>query len=875
MKRYLRSVAIILGLVAAFGCSGDSPKPRAVPTPPADTWTVVVSASPSQALVNQVVVATATVQRNGSDAPDGTTVEFLSSTGAVFANGSTQAQVATSGGRAQILHSSADAGTYIVQAQIAAVVSQTQVTYREPDTPDVLQLLSVVPGAGSLDGGEQVTITATGIQTPVEVYFEVTQDGGDVGTFQAEVISVDTGLSATSTAAEASLATGSITVMTPAITGADPAKEGLADVRVESGVGTANQESATLNDIFRFLATTSDPEIYVLVPSSGSASGGEQVSVIGRNFIAPVQVTFGGLPADEAVLSGDGTQISVTTPQYSASPLNEDTAVDVVVRSEAGTSREKTATKTNGFVFLADQPTPAISAISPTGGPLDGGTRVSIFGTGFDFPAQVFFGELEAQVVNVDRNQIVCVAPDYSAVPNVNPPEIVDVQVVNVGSGLTSTLQGAYTYGENLFISGNTPTEGELGTLITIYGSGFVDPLIVDFGDIRLDVIAVSGNELVVRIPTTIQPDCEEITNSFTVTLIDSALSVDGGTFTILGNQPTVLSVDPLTFSSLSDGDNVTPTEATISGLRFLPGATVEFSGPLAPAYVLPSGDVTYVDENTIDVNVPAPNDFGLIWDTAQCVTGTGLTGVRDIATPVNVGVTNYPGACTDTLTAAVVFEPETSDCVVAPGISVAPMLFPDTDAAGVITANPVSPVTISITNTGAGTLDITSMSTVGRFFFDAGCSNQALGALSIAPFGFDSSRTVYFCPDVDNAQTYGGILSIVSNAPGSPTLINLSGIELSPQILVNPLALNFPPGGSVLNITISNAAGTSPLTWNAVSPLPGSFTLGAINSPIAAGGSTQLAVTYTGTPGGPVNLPITHDDTTQATPINVSLTGN
>ncbi|MCP4898748.1 MAG: hypothetical protein GY906_17395 [bacterium] len=889
MKSYLHFI-LILGLVFFSACSGNSPTPSAVPTAATDTWTVTLDLSSTQPLVNQVIVATATVQRNGSAAPDGTTVEFLSTVGGVFVNGTTQAQVTTSGGRAAIQYAAAEAGAYTIQARAHAQTAQRTVNYRNPNTPDTLQIISVTPGSGSLDGGEQVTISALGISTPVEVYFDVTQQGTAVGSFQAAIISVNTGLSAATTETSASAAVGSITLLTPQITGADTALEGLADVRVIAGVGTGGQEEAVSAGSFRFLPTTSDPEIYVLVPSFGSSGGGEQVSILGRNFLAPVQVTFGGLAANEIVLAGDGTQIAVMTPQYSATPLTVDTPVDVVVISEAGTSREKTATKTSGFVFEADTPTPVITAISPTAGPLDGGTRVTIFGSGFDFPAQVFFGELEALVINVEKSQIIVETPDYSAVTETEPPIVVDVRVVNVESGLSATLSGSFTYGENLFISGNTPVRGDFGELVTIYGSGFTDPLqvffAIDGGEqvVVLDVIAVSGNQIVVRIPEW-TAYCETFDGLFRVRLLDSNVEAEGGVFKLFGNNPILISVNPLTYQSLSDGDAVTPSTATLFGQRFLDGATVSFSGPLAPQYVLPSGDIEFVDETTINVlNVPAPNDFGLQWQTAQCVTDLGLTGVRDIATPVDVSVTNYPGGCTSTLPSAVVFEPENSDCVVAPLLSVTLPTLPDADSSGVLAPYPSTEI-LTVSNNGAGTLDVSAMNLVGQFYFDNACSQQASGAFTVAPFDADT-RNVYFCPNQDDARTYTGALTVISNDASSPWQGTPTGTEVSPLITVSPTALNFVGANDQQTATITNAfgaqIGTSPLNWSAVITGANSAEFSfvtASNGTVLPLALFDLILEYTGNNApASATLEITHDaqDTVlMPNPIIVTLTGN
>jgi hypothetical protein len=96
-----------------------------------------------------------------------------------------------------------------------------------------------------------------------------------------------------------------------------------------------------------------------------------------------------------------------------------------------------------------------------------------------------------------DNDVITCLSPDYSHQGGV-PPVTVDVTVTNMTSGRTSNAR-QFIYGETLFISGNSPTEGRLGDQVVIYGAGFEDPLQVFFGADELDVQSVSGTEILVR----------------------------------------------------------------------------------------------------------------------------------------------------------------------------------------------------------------------------------------------------------------------------------------------------------------------------------------------------------------------------------------
>ena len=546
MKRFIPFVAL-LAVVALAGCSGDSPSAPPTPTVVPDTWSIT-SLTPSNAApyVNTVILVDAVVTKNGSPAPDGTSVTF-EATGGAFSSGGTEASVLTTDGTASVAFLADTEGTYVIRAQVGGVSRQISVPFQDRAVTDALQLYDVTPRRGSYAGGEQVIITGKGILAPVEVYFDLN------GTpYQAIVAGVNESVPAS--------ADGQITVVTPAFTGANNSIQQSADVRVIANAGTGSSESATLSDAF-VLLPGGGPQIFGVSPNSGRSSGGEIVSILGQNFgsvVSDLSVSF--TDDDGAVrlanvlsVAPDGTQIQVETPQFSTLPLTEDRPQDVTVSTiDGGTSLA------DSFIVLADNPTPLIASISPTAGPLDGGTLVTIFGSGFQAPMQVFFGELAATDVNVfddtspaNQDRITCVSPDYSQQGDV-PPVAVEVRVVNINTGNQDGFS-SFTYGDALYISGNTPVEGGPGSLLIIYGSGFEDPLQVDLlcsdgcgVEFRLEVNSVSGTEIVARIPTNTPVVCDNLDVDIQVTLLESNLSTIGGEFRYLGSTPRVYSVSPV-----------------------------------------------------------------------------------------------------------------------------------------------------------------------------------------------------------------------------------------------------------------------------------------------------------------------------------------
>jgi len=685
MKRFIPYIAL-LALVAMVGCSADSPRANPAPTVVPEAWSITsLDASNTAPFVGTVILVEATVTVNGSPAPDDTAITFEASGGA-FGNGTTEASVLSEDGTASVAFLSQAEGSFAIRARVRSASREVVVVYQDRASTDALQLMSVDPRRGSYAGGDQVVITGKGIQTPVDVFFDL-----DGFAYQAIIVGVNP--------SEPLSADGTVTVITPAFTGTDTGIQQTADVRVNTNAGTGSQETDTLPDAF-VLLPGGGPQIYGLSPSSGRSSGGEMVNVLGQGFgsvASDLSVSFAdpeGVVKLGTVMavSPDGTQIQVETPRFSTLPLEEDEAQDVTVATLDGVVSLEDA-----FIVLADEPTPDIASFSPIAGPLDGGTLVTIFGSGFQVPVQVTFGGLTALDVNVfndttpaDNDRITCVSPDYSQRQEV-PPIAVDIQVTNVTSGNSDSF-GSFTYGDPLYITGNSPSEGGLGDLVIIYGSGFEDPLQVFLAGELMEVISVSGTELVIKIPDDLATQCAGVSGAFKVVLLESGLEADGGNFEIIGNSPTVLSVSPIIIPEAALG---TPAaDISVTGSDFSEEVLVRVG-----QYTSPSGDVDRISSTLIEVeDLPGIDQLGIQFATSGCTVDCAFDplcsavvpapGERDTSTSVAVAVTNFPGACTDVLNGAMVIEPTASSCTpTAPIITTSPtplggaFNYPDTEA--------------------------------------------------------------------------------------------------------------------------------------------------------------------------------------------------
>jgi hypothetical protein len=173
------------------------------------------------------------------------------------------------------------------------------------------------------------------------------------------------------------------------------------------------------------------PDVTALTPNSGPVAGGTSVTVTGSGFLPGAAVQFGTDPSP-AVVVASPTSLTATAPPGSAG------AVDVHVVNPD--SQSSPANPGDVFTYLAAPPT--VTAVTPSAGPTNGGSTVTLVGTGFLTGAQVFFGaDAGFQVVVVSGSTITALDP-------VGIPGVVDVTVVNPDGQTSAVVPAAeqFTY---------------------------------------------------------------------------------------------------------------------------------------------------------------------------------------------------------------------------------------------------------------------------------------------------------------------------------------------------------------------------------------------------------------------------------------------
>lgn len=111
------------------------------------------------------------------------------------------------------------------------------------------------------------------------------------------------------------------------------------------------------------------PTVTKLSANKGEAAGGTQVTISGSGFVGVDAVRFGSVPAAGFTVGSAGSITAIAPPGTTGS-------VNVTVTTKNGTSAASTKN-----VFKYGSPT--VTAVSPSSGPRDGGTVVTVTGSGF------------------------------------------------------------------------------------------------------------------------------------------------------------------------------------------------------------------------------------------------------------------------------------------------------------------------------------------------------------------------------------------------------------------------------------------------------------------------------------------------------------
>jgi hypothetical protein len=461
----------LIALLALFaGCKGESPT-----APPPITGTsgngsgstggtqppvgasIALTVSTAAPFTGSISTITATVTQNNVAVPNGTAVEFATtSLNANFtdtADNPTTLIRTTTAGVAKATVTSSVAGPVVVTVTVNNVTKSITLNFKDPDIPQppgstTPTISSISPVTGLPTGNQTVVITGTNFRVPVHVIF-------DPGNGLAPKEGFVTNVNAAQT---------QITVTTPAFD-LGVAQQVVANITVIVEAGTPTEQRVTKTAAFTITAPVLTPVIRALNPTSGPIDGGTAVTITGDAFEAPLQVFFGSAQAQ--VINVQFHTIQVITPTArDTNPSGSGTVTGPVEVKVLNVNSGKSGTLAAGFRYTAKM---QITAISPTFGSALGGTDVLIDGIGFTSPVTVDVGGVRASVISVSGTEI-RVRTGATGTPCAGSSG--PVVVTNVDNGDTDTSKSTFSYiGVPAIIASVSPTSAQnptVGSTLTL-----------------------------------------------------------------------------------------------------------------------------------------------------------------------------------------------------------------------------------------------------------------------------------------------------------------------------------------------------------------------------------------------------------------------
>ncbi len=668
---------------------------------------------------------------------------------------------------------------------------------------------NISPSAGPTTGGTTVTITGTNLMGVSAVKF------GGKNASGYTVVSLT-----------------QITATAPAGTA------GTVDITVTSAGGTS---ATSANDQFTYIAA---PTVSNISPSAGPAAGGTEVIITGTNLMGASVVKFGSMNATSFTVDS-ATQITATSPAGTAG------TVDITVTTAGGTS---TTGASSQFTYVA---APTISNISPSAGPIDGGTTVIITGTNFTGATAVKFGSTDAtNYTVVSPTQITATAPAGTA-------GTVDITVTTAGGTSTTGASSQFTYMLAPTVSNISPSAGPAagGTAVIITGTNLMGASVVKFGGKNASGFTVnSPTQIIATAP------------AGTAGTVDITVTSAGGTSTTgASSQFTYVAAPTISNISPSSGPIAGGTTVIITGTNLMGASAVKFGSTNAASFIVdsatqitatsPAGTAgtvditvttaggtsttgandqfTYVEAPT--VNIISPSAGPTTGGTAVIITGTNLGG----ATSVRFGSTDATNYIVDSANLIIATAPAGTAGTVDIKVTTAGGTSA-TRASSQFTyaeAPTVSNISPSVGPTTGGTAVIITGTNLG------GATSVRFGSTDATSFTVDSATQI---TATSPAGTAGTVDITVTTAGGTST----TGANDQFTYVAAPTVSNISPsagpttGGTAVIITGTNLMGASAVKFgstNATSFTVDSATQITATAPAGTAGTVDITVTTAG----------------------------
>ncbi|MFI7503531.1 IPT/TIG domain-containing protein [Streptomyces sp. NPDC049687] len=335
------------------------------------------------------------------------------------------------------------------------------------------------------------------------------------------------------------------------------------------------------------------PTVSTVSPSQGPTTGGTTVTITGAGLTGATAVRFGSTAASSYTVNSS-TQITAVTPAHSAG------SAPVTVVSPTGTSNSVPFT----YVTVA---LPTVTAVTPSAGPMSGGTTVSVTGTGLTGATAVRFGGTPATFTVNSATLITAVTPAGGA----GAAEV----VVTTPSGQSAVSPGSYFfYAASPVLQSAVPSLSPAagGTIVTLTGSNLLNASAVLFG-------GTNATSYTVESSTQIKAQAPAGAGATQITVITPGGTSNPLPFSYVA-APTLTGLVP------TSGPTSAGTVVTLTGTGFSTASAVQF-GMTAVGF-------TVVSDTQITATVPGgPAGPVTVTVTSEGGTSAGLTYTR-VAAP-------------------------------------------------------------------------------------------------------------------------------------------------------------------------------------------------------------------------------------------------
>ncbi|WP_327157884.1 IPT/TIG domain-containing protein [Streptomyces tubercidicus] len=212
-------------------------------------------------------------------------------------------------------------------------------------------------------------------------------------------------------------------------------------------------------------------------PNQGSTGGGFPATLTGTGLTGATMVHFGNKTA--TITATSPTSVSVVAPSGAG-------VVDTTVTTPGGTSSPVP------FFYV---PPPAVLDISPSSGPVAGGSTVTVTGRGLATAGSVLFGGTAVTPTVLSDSELTAVSPAHATG---------EVSLVVTARGGTATASETFAFVPAPDVTGFSPLTGlpAGGTLVDITGTALATTTGVAFGGVPATFAVLSDTRVAAVAPS-------------------------------------------------------------------------------------------------------------------------------------------------------------------------------------------------------------------------------------------------------------------------------------------------------------------------------------------------------------------------------------